>query len=212
VTRTPEPNPQIAGGQPPALLVVISGPSGVGKDSVLLRMRERGVAFHFVVTATSRPIRLTEQDGRDYHFVSRERFEAMIGASELIEWAEVYGHYKGVPKFEIRDALASGRDVVLRLDVQGAATVRKLAPEAVLIFIAPSSPHELHARIAGRQTEGDAEMLVRLATAEHEMACIDQFDYIVINRTDQLDATVDQICAIVLAEKHRVFPRQPSLA
>lgn len=206
-----ERNPQIAGGHPPALLVVISGPSGVGKDSVLQRLQERGVTFHFVVTATSRPIRPAEQDGRDYHFVSRARFEELIADDELIEWAEVYGHYKGVPKFEIRQALASGRDVVLRLDVQGAASVRQIAPEALLIFIAPGSHAELRDRIVGRQTEGDAEIAIRLAAAEREMACVDAFDYLVINRDDQLDQTVDQITAIVLAEKQRVFPRRPTI-
>jgi Guanylate kinase len=130
-------NPLLDGLPAYPLLIVISGPSGVGKDSILNRMRELKVPFHFVVTATDRPMREGERNGYDYHFVTTERFREMISQGELIEWARVYGHYKGIPAFEVRDALASGRDVVLRLDVQGAATVRRLAPDSVLIFVAP---------------------------------------------------------------------------
>lgn len=204
-------NPIIDAQAPPALLVVISGPSGVGKDSILTRMRELQVPFHFVVTATSRPMRPTEQDGRDYHFVTRAGFEALIAENELIEWAEVYGQYKGVPKFEVRRALASGEDVVLRIDVQGAATIRRLAPEAILIFVAPGTPAELRARLDARHTEVPEEIEQRLAVVRHELSTIGEFDYVVINRDDGLDDAVSQICAIVLAEKHRVRPRRVML-
>ncbi len=191
----------------PALLVVISGPSGVGKDSILVTMRARNIPFHFVVTATSRPIRPGEQDGYDYHFVSRERFEQLIQQHELIEWAEVYGQYKGVPKFEIRQALESGNDVILRVDVQGAASIRKLAPEAILIFIAPGDISELRERLEQRQTEVSDEIETRLAIVRQELQTINDFDYLVINRHDCLNDAVDCICAIVQAEKHRVHPR-----
>jgi guanylate kinase len=204
-------NPLLSGLPAPPLLVVISGPSGVGKDSILMRMRARGVPFHFVVTATSRPMRPGERDGYDYHFVTRERFERLISDDELIEWAEVYGQYKGVPKFEIRQALGSGRDVVLRIDVQGAATIRRLAPEAVLIFVAPGSPAELRARLEARHTELPDEIERRLAVVYDELASISGFDYVVINHDDGLDVAVDQIRSIVEAEKLRVRPRHVTL-
>jgi guanylate kinase len=207
----PPHNPLLEGMVPPPLLVVISGPSGVGKDSVLNRMRELSFPFHFVVTATSRAIRPGEVDGYDYHFVSVERFETMIHNEELIEWALVYGQYKGIPKFEVRQAMASGRDVVLRINVDGAATVRRIAPEAVFIFLAPASPAELRERLSLRRTESQAEIDLRLAVAANEMGQVDQFDYVVLNREGRLDEAVGQIRAIIIAEKQRVFPRQVHL-
>lgn len=204
-------NPLLDGMPPQPLLVVISGPSGVGKDSVLMRMRELAFPFHFVVTATSRPIRPGEVDGYDYHFVSVGRFEQMIHDEELLEWALVYGQYKGIPKFEVRQAMASGRDVVLRINVDGAATIRQMAPEAVFIFLAPGSPDELRRRLTVRRTEHSDEIERRLAVAAEELAQVHQFDYVVINREDRLDEAVGQIRAIITAEKQRVFPRRVSL-
>jgi guanylate kinase len=203
----PPHNPLLDGMAPPPLLVVISGPSGVGKDSVLTRMRELNFPFHFVVTATSRAIRPGEVNGYDYHFVSVERFEAMIHEEELLEWATVYGQYKGIPKFEVRQAMASGRDVVLRINVDGAATVRRIAPEAIFIFLAPASLDELQQRLRQRRTENQAEIETRLSVAASELAQVELFDYVVINREGQLDEAVAQIGAIILAEKQRVFPR-----
>jgi guanylate kinase len=204
-------NPQLDGKPPVPLLVVISGPSGVGKDSVLMRMRELAFPFHFVVTATSRPIRPGEIDGYDYHFVSVERFEQMIQNDELLEWAKVYGQYKGIPKSEVRQAMASGRDVLLRINVDGAATIKRLAPEAVFIFLAPASPEELRRRLTVRRTESPQEIERRLAMASEEMEQVQHFDYVVINREDRLDEAVGQIRAIIIAEKQRVFPRQVTL-
>ncbi|GAB4433252.1 MAG: guanylate kinase [Chloroflexi bacterium OHK40] len=204
-------NPLLEGKPPEPLLVVISGPSGVGKDSVLTRMRELAFPFHFVVTATSRPIRPGETDGYDYHFVSTERFEQMVREEELLEWAVVYGQYKGIPKFEVRQAMASGRDVVLRINVDGAATLKRMAPEAVFIFLAPASPEELRRRLALRRTETPAEIDRRLAVAAHEMEQVVHFDYVVLNREDRLDEAVGEIRAIITAEKQRVFPRQVRL-
>lgn len=204
-------NPVLDGMPPQPLLVVISGPSGVGKDTVLMRMRELAFPFHFVVTATSRPIRPGEVDGYDYHFVSIERFETMIHDEELLEWATVYGQYKGIPKFEVRQAMASGRDVVLRIDVNGAATMRQMAPEAVFIFLAPASSDELRRRLSLRRTESVDEIDRRLAVAENELARVHEFDYVVINREDRLDEAVGQIRAIITAEKQRVYPRRVSL-
>jgi guanylate kinase len=204
-------NPLLDGRPPRPLLVVLSGPSGVGKDSILMRMRDVGFPFHFVVTATSRPQRPGERDGYDYHFVSKERFEEMIAHEELLEWAEVYGHYKGIPRSEVRQALASGRDVILRIDVQGSATIRQLAPDAVFIFLAPGSHEELRHRLQLRRTESVEELERRLEMAQREMAAVDDFDYVVINREDHLDEAVGQIRAIIVAEKQRVRPRRVAL-
>lgn len=204
-------NPTLRGQTAPPLLVVISGPSGVGKDTVLMRMRELGFPFHFVVTATSRQRRPTERDGYDYHFVSEARFREMIDQSELLEWAEVYGHFKGIPKQEVRQAHASGRDVILRVDVQGAATIRQLAPEALSIFLAPANLEELRNRLRWRRTESPDEMERRLAVAMQEMEQIGHFDYVVINHEDKLDEAAGQIRSIIQAEKLRVRPRRVKL-
>ncbi len=193
--------------QPHPLLIVISGPSGVGKDSVLQRMKEREVPFHFVVTATDRPRRPTEVHGRDYLFVTTEVFETMIRANELLEHAVVYGHYKGIPKQQVRDAFRSGLDVVLRIDVQGAETIKRLVPEALLIFLAASSLTELMERLIARKTETSADLAKRMATAQAEMEKVDLFDYVVLNREDRLDESVDLIASIVAAEHARVHPR-----
>ena len=176
-----------------------------------MRMRDVGFPFHFVVTATSRPMRPGERDGYDYHFVGEQRFKEMIVQEELLEWAEVYGHFKGIPKSEVRQALESGRDVILRIDVQGAATIKRLAPEAVFIFLAPGSFEELRNRLQWRRTESPDQMGRRLDMARHEMEAVDQFDYVVINPEDRLDDAVGQIRAIIVAEKQRVLPRRVAL-
>ncbi len=201
-------NPILQNQAPPPLLVVLSGPSGVGKDSALMRMRELGFPFHFVVTANSRPQRPGEVDGLDYHFVSTDRFEEMIAGDELLEWAVVYGQYKGVPKWEVRQALDSGRDVVMRLNIDGVARVKEIAPDCVSIFIAPGSIEELRRRLELRRTDSPADIERRLATAREELEQVERFDYVVINHEDRLDETVGQIRAIIVAEKHRVHPRR----
>ena len=193
------------------LLIVISGPSGVGKDTVLQRMKERRMPFHFVVTATTRPARPGEVHGLDYYFISNDEFAEMIEHTDLLEWARVYNDYKGIPKQQVRDALASGHDVIMRLDVQGAATVRSLSPEAVLIFLAPSSEEELVERLHERKTETPEGLKLRIATARRELARMKEFDYCVVNRDMSLEATVDQIIAIIEAEHSRVHPRTVTL-
>lgn len=203
-----EVNPIILGEPPVPLLVVLSGPSGVGKDSVLMRMRELGFPFHFVVTATDRPQRPGEINGVDYHFRTTAQFEQMIAEEELLEWARVYNDYKGIPKWDVRNALASGKDVILRIDVQGAATVKRLAPEAISIFIAPSSLDDLRQRLQWRRTDSPSQIEERLAQAQAEIEQIDQFDYVVINPTQQLDTAVGQIRSIIFAERQRVYPRR----
>lgn len=189
---------------PSPVLVVISGPSGVGKDAVIRRMRERGAPFHFLVTATDRPIRPGEVHGEDYYFYSTEEFERMIAAGEFLEYASVYGQYKGVPKSQARRALDSGIDVVMRVDVQGAATIRRLVPGATLIFLAPPSLEILASRLERRGADSPEQVQERLRAALQEMQHLNEFDYVVINREDDLDGTVEQITAIIEAEKCRI--------
>lgn len=193
------------------LLIVISGPSGAGKDVTLKRMKERGYPFHFVVTVTDRPRREEEVDGVDYIFVSPEEFQRMIRDDELLEYAIVYGQHKGIARHQVRQALASGQDVIMRLDVQGAATIRRLAPGAVLIFLACESEAELAARLRARGTESEAALQARLAIAVQEMKRLPEFDYLVINRNGHLDETVDTIAAIITAEKCRTRRRRITL-
>jgi guanylate kinase len=193
------------------LLVVISGPSGVGKDVTLKRMQEIGCPFHFVVTTTDRPPRPHEVDGVDYIFVSTAEFERLVERDEFLEHAVVYGQHKGVSKAQVRQALESGQDVILRLDVQGAATIRRLVPDATLIFLTAESEEELAARLAARRTESEEALRTRLAIARQEMERVPEFDYIVVNRDHQLDETVNYIMSIITAEKCRVWQREISL-
>ena len=197
------------------LLIVISGTSGAGKDSVaralVKRMEGSGYSTHFVITATSRLKRETEVDGVDYFFVSKAAFERMIAQDELLEYALVYDQYKGIPKAQAREAIKSGKDVVMRLDIQGAATIRKMAPEAVLIFIAVSSEIELAKRLKERHTESEEQLRIRLETARNEMEHIPEFDYVITNVDGKLDQTVDAALAIVIAEKCRTKPRRARL-
>jgi guanylate kinase len=193
------------------LLIVISGPSGVGKDTVVHRMRERRLPFRFVVTATSRPRRDDEVDGVDYVFLTREEFEAMVSRGEFLEHALVYGQFKGIPRRHVREALATGQDVVFRIDVQGAETVRRLCPEALLIFLATRDEEELARRLRKRRTESTEALELRLATARREYEKLDLFDYVVVNGDGELDRAVDTIEAIIRAEHHRTRPRRVTL-
>ncbi len=186
------------------LVIVLSGPSGVGKDAVLKAMQHRGLAFHFVVTTTDRPKRAEEVDGVDYNFVTTERFEEMIRNNELVEYARVYGDFKGVPKVQIEDALASGKDVVLRVDVQGAARVRQLFPDSVQIFLVPENEAQWYQRFRNRRTETEFELERRMEIARDELKLVDRFDYVVTNATDCLELTVDRIAAIITAEHLKV--------
>jgi len=193
------------------LLVVISGPSGVGKDMTLQRMKEMGFPFYFVVTATTRPKRPNEVDGVDYFFVSMSDFAEMIEMGELLEYAVVYGDYKGIPKAQVRKALASGQDVIMRIDVQGAETIRRLVPEAVLIYLSAESEGALVRRLRERKTEPEEQLKMRIATARQELKRLDIFDYVVINAEDKLDQTCKKIAAIITAERCRVNQREITL-
>lgn len=195
----------------PPLLIVISGPSGVGKDSVLMEMKARKVKAHYIVTATTRPMRANEVDGVDYFFVSHAQFADMIDKGELIEYALVYNDYKGIPKEQVRQAFDSGKDVIMRIDVQGAESIRKLAPEALLIFLTVENEQEMIDRLIARSTERSDNLKLRIATCRMELHRIAQFDYIVPNRANCLNETVDTILSIIRAEHHRVNPRRVSL-
>ena len=198
-------------GQYEPLLVVISGPSGVGKDTVIKCMKERNQPIHFVITATNRPPRAGEVHGVDYFFVSTDEFASMIEHDELIEYALVYNDYKGVPKEQVRQALASGKDVVMRVDVQGAATIKDLCPDALLIFLTTQDEDELVNRLKARQTETPEDLNLRIATARKELPRIKDFDYVVINRDSHLDEAVDTILDIIHAEHHSVQQRKVTL-
>ena len=190
------------------LLIVISGPSGVGKDSVVNCMSERKLPFHFVITATTRPPREDEKHGEDYFFYSKDEFADMIDRNELLEYAIVYNDFKGIPKSQVREAFRSGKDVVMRLDVQGAETIREIYPEALLIFLVTGTEEELEDRLRDRKSEKPEELKLRIATARQELKRVGDFDYVVENRDARLDKTVDIIEAIIEAEHHRVVHRK----
>ena len=186
------------------LLVVISGHSAAGKDTVIQRMKERDLQIHFVITATTRPARDDEQHGVDYFFVSHDEFARMIENDELIEYAIVYKDYKGVPREQVDSALASGKDVIMRVDVQGAASIRELYPEAILIFVTAQNEEELIRRLVDRKSESPEGLKLRIAMARNELKRIDDFNYLVVNQDSHLDETVDNIISIIDAEHHRV--------
>jgi guanylate kinase len=203
---------------PVPLLIVISGTSGSGKDTVIKALIKRFEAsqhpIHFVVTVATRPRRDAEVDGVDYVFVSKAEFQAMIADDALLEYALVYDQFKGVPKkhlYQAMDMMAEGYDVIMRLDVQGAETIRKIVPEALLVFITASSELELIERLQGRRTEDPEQLEIRLRIARQEMSRIPEFDYVVPNADDKLVDTVDTVLAIITAEKHRTHPRRANL-
>jgi guanylate kinase len=189
------------------LLVVLSGPSGVGKDAVLARMKKLGRPFHYVITATTRPKRAGEKNGVNYHFLSRKAFQQMIDKHQFLEWANVYGNYYGVPKDEITSALSKGVDVIVKVDVQGAATIKKILPQAVFIFLMPPSNEELEKRLKKRRSESSTDLALRLERAKGEIKSLPIFGYVITSRQNKLDEVVSQIDAIVAAEKCRVQPR-----
>ncbi len=187
------------------LLIVISGPSGVGKDTIARAVIDnRPDSFYFVVTATTRPPRTNEVHGVDYYFVSNDEFARMIDENELLEYAVVYNDFKGIPKQHIREALLSGKDVIMRVDVQGAATIRKLIPNAIRVFLTTESEAELVSRLTERKSEAPEDLSLRIATARQEMKRIQEFDYWVVNREGKLNEAVQHILSIIDAAHCRV--------
>ncbi|MBI2862454.1 MAG: guanylate kinase [Chloroflexi bacterium] len=193
------------------ILFVLSGPSGVGKDAVITALKREGFPLCFIVTLTTRAPRPGEVDGVNYRFVSAREFERLREEGELIEWAMVHSNVYGTPKESVGSALRRGEDVLLKVDVHGAAAVRAKAPQAVLIFLAPPSKTELIERLQSRGTESATEQAARLEAAQQEMDAIASFDYVVVNYDGRLDETVANIKAIIVAERLRVHPRRVSL-
>jgi len=194
--------PQAPPQQP--VVLIVSGPSGVGKDAVVRLLLQRRPALRFVVTATTRPKRPGEVHGVDYLFLQRSEFDALLAKDELLEHALVYGEYKGIPKAQVRDALALGCDVVLRLDVQGAAKMRSLLPGAVLVFLVAESEVALVQRLESRQTELPEKLALRAATAREEMRRIQDFDYVVVNAQGRVEEAAERLAAILDSERCRV--------
>jgi guanylate kinase len=182
-----------------ALLVIISGPSGVGKDTIIAAMRRLpgAAAYHYVVTCTTRAPRPGEVDGIDYRFLTPEAFARMREAAGFLECAEVHGNWYGTPRDSVRAALAAGRHVVLKIDVQGAATVKREVPDALLIFLMPPSTEELFSRLRARGTESAHELEVRQRNAMDELARRDDYDHVVENRTGEIDRTAAAIVRII---------------
>jgi len=193
------------------LLIVLSGPSGAGKDAVLSRMKKLGYPLEYITTVTTRPQRANEKNDVDYHFVSTESFQEMLARNELLEWANVYGNWYGVPYQPVKQALDKGKDVILKVDIQGAATIKRILPQAVFIFLLPPSMEELATRLKQRHTELPFDLALRMKTAEEEIKQLNLFDYVVVNEQGKIDQVASDIKAIITAEKHRVNPRQISL-
>ncbi|MEA2621551.1 MAG: guanylate kinase [Chloroflexota bacterium] len=197
-------------GAPGAQLVVISGPSGVGKDTIIRVLKERNPDPNrqYVITYKSRDRRPGEVDGVDYHFVSPETFQRLADEDAFLETAKVYDQWSGTPFDQVADALQSGRDAVLKVDVQGAHAVRQKVPDAILIFVAPPSLETLSGRLIGRATESEDQLQRRQSAAASELASQTGFDYVLVNRTDEADATAEEIERIVAAERARHPRRQ----
>jgi len=192
-------------------IFVVSGPSGVGKDAVIQEMRQKLPDFHYAVTATTRRRRPGEIDGVHYHFLERERFEQLVEQGEFLEHAVVYGNLYGVPKQRVRSALAQGQSVIIKVDVQGARTIREIVPEAVLIFIAPPSMSELLHRLRDRKSDDFDVVIRRLNTATQELTAAWEFDYLIFNETDRLDETVEHIATVIHGEGFRINQREITL-
>jgi guanylate kinase len=196
-------------GAPGALLVIISGPSGVGKDTIIESMRRRPETrdAHYVVTCTTRSPRPGEVDGVSYQFLGRDEFASMRERGELLEANEVHGNWYGTPRRQVAHALAGGRDVILKIDVQGAQVVKESVPQAILIFVVPPSLEDLFQRLRARATESVGELELRQRNAAVELARQDDYDYVVTNETGQVERTAARIDEII-ADEHRRHPRR----
>lgn len=190
------------------LLVVFSGPSGVGKDTVIQAVRGSGFDIHHAVTCTTRPLRPGETDGVDYYYVSQEHFAGMIERNELLEYADVHGYRYGTPVAEVRRAFDKGEDALLKIDVQGGLQVKRRLPQAVFVFLAPPSPGELLTRLERRKTETKEELARRTEDARFELNQRNSYDYVIVNQPGNVEEAAEQLKCIVTAEKLRIH-RQP---
>lgn len=201
--------PAVCRGEPGALLAIISGPSGVGKDTIIevLRTAYPHPARDFVVTCTTRERRPSEVEGQSYHFLSDEAFAALREHGALLEASEVHGNWYGTPRDQVVEALASGRDAILKIDVQGARAIRQLVPDALLIFLVPPSLDELYERLAARRTESPEELRRRYQDAALELARQDDYDHVVVNATGDVAGTAERIDSI-LRQEHELHPHR----
>jgi guanylate kinase len=181
--------------RPAARLTVLSGPSGVGKDSVIELIRARSPWIKLSVSVTTRRKRDYETDGEHYHFISRSEFQRLIDGGQLLEWAEFAGNLYGTPRAQVEGWLAQGRPVLLKIDLQGARQVRAAMPEAQLVFLAPPSVEELHRRLIGRGTEDPETIRLRLEHADEELAAESEFDTTVVN--DSIEHAADQLLGLL---------------
>jgi guanylate kinase len=190
-----------------AMLVIISGPSGVGKDTIIdaLKRRPHDPDYHYVVTCTTRAMRPGEVDGVDYHFLDRDTFAAQRADGEFLEATKVHRNWYGTPRSQVREALLAGRDVILKIDVQGAQVVKEKVPGALLIFIVPPSLEDLFHRLRTRATETADELELRQRNAAIELARQEDYDHVVTNETGQVERTAERIDEII-AEEHRAHP------
>jgi guanylate kinase len=186
------------------VLFVLSGPSGVGKDAVLSKLKECSVPLKYIVTMTTRSPRETEIQGKDYNFVSEQEFRELIKSDGLLEWANVYGNLYGVPARDVTEALDKGIDVMVKVDIQGVANILRKKPDAVTIFLTPPSLEELFERLKQRRTESASSMEIRMKTASGEMEAMKNFDYAVINPDGEIEKAVSDIKSIITAEKCRI--------
>ncbi len=194
-----------------ALLVILSGPSGVGKDALLNRMKELKYPVEYLTTLTTRSRRAGERNHIDYHFIVPKKFQDMIKQGELLEYANVYGNWYGVPKQAMKQALNDGQDTIIKVDIQGAANIKKMVPQAVFIFLMPPSIEELGVRLKKRHTEASFNLNVRMQTAAEEIKQLSLFDYVVYSQRDEINRAAADIIAIITAEKCRVNPREINL-
>jgi guanylate kinase len=184
-------------------VIVISGPSGVGKDTVIEHLRDAYPEAHFAVTATTRPRRPGEIDGIHYFFLDPTTFAERLDHGEFMESAIVYNHRYGVPKGPVRLALQRGQDVIIKVDVQGAATIRELIPGGTFIFLAPESMDELLQRLQSRKSDDPDVLMARFMAADRELRRAREFDFVIFNERERLDRTISQLCSIIDAEHHR---------
>ncbi len=193
------------------LLIILSGPSGVGKDALLNRMKELKYPLEYITTVTTRSRRAGEREHIDYHFITPQKFQDMIKQEELLEHANVYGNWYGVPKQPIKQALNRDRDTIVKVDIQGAAAIKKIVPQAVFVFLMPPSIEELGNRLKKRHTESSFDLNLRMQTATEEIKQLSLFDYVIYSQQDEIDGAVMDIVAIITAEKCRVAPREINL-
>ena len=194
---------------PNPLLVVVSGPSGVGKSTIVADLTRAHPQVVPIVTVTTRPRRPEETDKVHYHFITPQEFEELRARRGLLEAAEVHGNWYGTPVQQVRGILAAGRDAILTIDPQGARSVRNLVPDALLIFVMPPSLEDLHQRLAHRGSESEESLAIRLSNAEMAMATSGDYDYVIVNETGQPEQAAEQIWEIVQTEARREPPRQP---